>query len=52
MRNNQPMTNEEYIIPEGLTLVSKTDLTGSIVMMLLKRPVDFLVMRFLGNRIT
>lgn len=31
MRNNQPVTNEEYIIPEGLTLVSKTDLTGSII---------------------
>ncbi len=30
MRNNQPVTNEEYTIPEGLTLVSKTDLTGSI----------------------
>ncbi len=30
MRNNQPITNEEYIIPEGLTLVSKTDLTGNI----------------------
>ncbi len=31
MRNNQPVTNKEYIIPEGLTLVSKTDLTGTIV---------------------
>jgi methyl-accepting chemotaxis protein len=31
MRNNQPVTNEEYLIPEGLTLVSKTDLTGSII---------------------
>lgn len=31
MRNNQPITNEEYVIPEGLTLVSKTDLTGNII---------------------
>jgi len=31
MRNNQPITNEEYIIPDGLTLVSKTDLTGNII---------------------
>ncbi|MGM0540929.1 MAG: methyl-accepting chemotaxis protein [Pseudomonadota bacterium] len=31
MRNNQPVTNEEYIIPEGLTLVSKTNLTGTII---------------------
>ena len=31
MRNNQPVTNEEYVIPEGLTLVSKTDLTGTII---------------------
>ncbi len=31
MRNNQPVTNEEYIIPEGLTLVSKTDLVGNII---------------------
>jgi len=31
MRNNQPITNEEYLIPEGLTLVSKTDLIGNIV---------------------
>ncbi|VAW45937.1 hypothetical protein MNBD_GAMMA04-1564, partial [hydrothermal vent metagenome] len=30
MRNNQPITNEEYVIPEGLTLVSKTDLAGNI----------------------
>ncbi len=30
MRNNQPVTNEEYIVPEGLTLVSKTDLAGNI----------------------
>ena len=31
MRNNQPITNEEYLIPEGLTLVSKTDLAGAII---------------------
>ncbi len=31
MRNNQPITNEEYVIPEGLTLVSKTDLSGNII---------------------
>lgn len=31
MRNNQPITNDEYIVPEGLTLVSKTDLTGNII---------------------
>jgi len=31
MRNNQPITNKEYIIPEGLTLVSKTDLAGTII---------------------
>lgn len=31
MRNNQPITNEEYIVPEGLTLVSKTDLAGTII---------------------
>ena len=31
MRNNQPITNEEYIVPDGLTLVSKTDLTGNII---------------------
>lgn len=30
MRNNQPITNEEYVIPEGMTLVSKTDLNGTI----------------------
>ncbi|GKT12024.1 MAG: methyl-accepting chemotaxis protein [Thiomicrorhabdus sp.] len=30
MRNNQPITNEEYLIPEGITLVSKTDLVGNI----------------------
>lgn len=31
MRNNQPITNEEYVIPEGMTLVSKTDLNGTII---------------------
>jgi len=31
MRNNQPITNEEYTVPNGLTLVSKTDLTGNII---------------------
>lgn len=31
MRNNQPITNEEYVIPKGLTLVSKTDLQGNII---------------------
>ena len=30
MRNNQPVNNEEYIVPEGVTLVSKTDLVGNI----------------------
>ena len=30
MRNNQPITNEEYVVPEGITLVSKTDLVGNI----------------------
>ena len=30
MRNNQPVINEEYVIPEGVTLVSKTDLVGNI----------------------
>ena len=25
MRNNQPITNKEYVIPQNLTLVSKTD---------------------------
>lgn len=30
MRNNQPITQEEYVIPKGLTLVSKTDLQGNI----------------------
>ncbi|WP_127471099.1 methyl-accepting chemotaxis protein [Thiomicrorhabdus aquaedulcis] len=31
MRNNQPVINDEYIIPEGQMLVSKTDLQGSII---------------------
>ncbi|WP_029406653.1 methyl-accepting chemotaxis protein [Thiomicrorhabdus sp. Milos-T2] len=31
MRNNQPITNEEFVIPEGMTLVSKTDLNGTIL---------------------
>lgn len=31
MRNNQPVTNEEYIVPAGMTLVSKTDLVGNII---------------------
>ncbi|BBP42620.1 methyl-accepting chemotaxis protein [Thiosulfativibrio zosterae] len=30
MRNNQPITQDEYIVPKGLTLVSKTDLQGNI----------------------
>lgn len=30
MRENLPVTNEEYIVPEGMTLVSKTDLKGTI----------------------
>jgi methyl-accepting chemotaxis protein len=30
MRNNQPVTNEEYEIAPGQTLVSKTDLAGTI----------------------
>jgi len=30
MRNNQPITNDEYIVPNNITLVSKTDLNGSI----------------------
>lgn len=30
MRNNQPVIDEEYIVPEGSTLVSKTDLVGNI----------------------
>jgi methyl-accepting chemotaxis protein len=31
MRNNQPVTNEEYIVPAGVSLVSKTDLHGTII---------------------
>ncbi|MBE0469829.1 MAG: PAS domain-containing protein [Methyloprofundus sp.] len=31
MRNNQPITNNEYLVPEGQTLVSKTDLAGTIL---------------------
>lgn len=31
MRNNQPITNDEYVIPQNLTLVSKTDLSGTIL---------------------
>ncbi|MDG6778820.1 methyl-accepting chemotaxis protein [Thiomicrorhabdus sp. zzn3] len=31
MRENLPVTNEEYVIPKGLILVSKTDLHGTIV---------------------
>lgn len=31
MRNNQPVTNEEYDIVSGQTLVSKTDLAGTII---------------------
>lgn len=31
MRNNQPITNDEFVIPEGMTLVSKTDLNGTIL---------------------
>ncbi|MEA1989821.1 MAG: methyl-accepting chemotaxis protein [Pseudomonadota bacterium] len=31
MRNNQPITNDEYVIPQNLTLVSKTDLNGTIL---------------------
>ena len=31
MRNNQPITNEEYVVPDGVTLVSKTDLKGNIL---------------------
>ena len=30
MRNNQPVTNEEYEVAPGQTLVSKTDLAGTI----------------------
>lgn len=31
MRENLPVTQEEYPIPKGLTLVSRTDLNGTIV---------------------
>jgi len=31
MRNNQPITQNEYIVPQGQTLVSKTDLAGTIL---------------------
>jgi len=31
MRNNQPITNEEYVVPQNITLVSKTDLNGTIL---------------------
>ena len=31
MRNNQPITSDEYLIPKGITLVSKTDLNGTVV---------------------
>ncbi len=31
MRNNQPITNEKYVISENQTLVSKTDLQGNIL---------------------
>ena len=31
MRNNQPVTQNEYEISEGQTLVSKTDLAGNII---------------------
>lgn len=31
MRNNLPITQQEYIVPAGLTLVSKTDLQGTIL---------------------
>ncbi|BBN58829.1 methyl-accepting chemotaxis protein [Hydrogenovibrio marinus] len=31
MRNNQPITNEEYKVPQGIHLVSKTDLVGNII---------------------
>lgn len=30
MRNNLPIINQEYSVPNGLTLVSKTDLQGTI----------------------
>ncbi|WP_024850423.1 methyl-accepting chemotaxis protein [Hydrogenovibrio kuenenii] len=31
MRNNQPIINEEYQVPQGIHLVSKTDLAGNII---------------------
>lgn len=31
MRNNQPVYDKEYIVPEGIHLVSKTDLHGTII---------------------
>ncbi|MBD3754613.1 MAG: PAS domain S-box protein [Gammaproteobacteria bacterium] len=30
MRNNQPVTDNEYKVPQGVTLVSETDLHGTI----------------------
>ncbi len=31
MRNNQPVTNAEYLIPDEMILVSRTDLRGTII---------------------
>lgn len=31
MRNNQPISNNEYLLNDGLVLVSKTDLQGTII---------------------
>ena len=31
MRQNLPVNNNEYIVPEGISLVSKTDLRGTII---------------------
>lgn len=31
MRNNQPVTDSEYKVPEGVKLVSETDIRGSII---------------------
>lgn len=31
MRNNQPVINEEYLVPKNIHLVSKTDLVGNII---------------------
>lgn len=31
MRNNQPINNNEYLITDNMTLVSKTDLKGTII---------------------